>query len=225
MFAVDNPLGIFALQRLKGSKENVFLAYRLANYFNANKESLDEINDLPRQATNILFKDFSWITELDTTDLISLYLDFVINEQFNIFSEEDVSRIFGDVVLMKVKQLHMINKIANSKSKIKINKHEKYKDLFLASSLAIKASIILAKLKNLTYIEDSLPIKIYEHYVPIFDTFSNIGDFVVKELRTWLIENLGAIRASEGYIAQGTIFKYFSIIQDKRITLPIQEKL
>jgi len=199
------------------SRSQMAFAYRLAKYAQYNKS-----NTLtqPIRAMKIFLNEMNVIRRNDYVDILSLLLDYVVCNSY-LMTMSDISRLFGEIVAQQVDSLIAINKIVNSRANITTAKQKKYTDQFTHNIMMIKAAIVIAELRSLTLNAlKGFPAKIHTRYLPIFDAYPEVGDFVAAQLKKWLLTKLQAAQRSdkEDYkLTSGDLFKYFAIIKDQRL--------
>jgi hypothetical protein len=202
--------------RSSSSKQKLLLAYRLAKYAQQNKYGTDSncLNRPLYAVRNLLRLSRSFSDE----DILLTLLDYVFSNSC-LLVKEDVLSIFGNDAAVMVEQLQQFNTIVNSRAKITSAKQNRYRVFLSKRVCLIKAAIVIAELKSLTLLKTkSFPVKVYERYMPMFDVYPEIGDVVARELRFWLLQKVRAAQSSKDYnLTVGDLFKYFSIIQDKRL--------
>lgn len=218
-FVRDSFITYIANECDKSHLQSVLLAYRLAKYAQLNKygDDVDYLNR-PKVAVKIYIEDFCGKQYLDREhDIIALLLTIVLTNSY-LLTIDDVENMFGQVVKNKVKLLIGLYKIANSRAKITHKKQRNYKDIFSRRIISIKAAIISAELRLITLTKArNFPNKVFNRYLPIFDTYPDIGNKVSIDLKKWLLQKIKEAQLSNEYnITKGDIFNYFSIVNNDR---------
>jgi hypothetical protein len=151
-------------------------------------------------------------------DVLLTLLDFIFSNSC-LLVKEDLLSMFGYDVAPMVDQLQQFNTVVSSRAKITSAKQNRFRTFLSKRICLIKAAVVIAELKSLTLLKaKSFPVKVYKRYVPMFDVYPEIGTVVVRELRYWLLQKVKAAQSSKDYnLTAGDLFKYFSIIQDKRL--------
>jgi hypothetical protein len=197
-------------------KQKLLLAYRLAVYSQQNKYGADtSCLSRPLYAVrNLLRLNQSFNEE----DVLLTLLDFIFSNSC-LLVKEDLLSMFGYDVAPMVDQLQQFNTVVSSRAKITSAKQNRFRTFLSKRICLIKAAVVIAELKSLTLLKaKSFPVKVYKRYVPMFDVYPEIGTVVVRELRYWLLQKVKAAQSSKDYnLTAGDLFKYFSIIQDKRL--------
>lgn len=198
------------------SKQKLLLAYRLAKYAQQNKYGADQnCLDRPFSAVRNLLK---WSRSFSEDDILLTLLDYVFSNSY-LLVNDDVLSLFGNDAATTIEQLQRFNTIVSSRAKITPTKQNRYRSLLSKRVCLIKAAIVITELKSLSLLKmKSFPVKVYERYMPMFDIYPDVGDIVIRELRSWLLQKVRAAQSSKDYnLTVGDLFKYFSIIQDKRL--------
>jgi hypothetical protein len=200
----------------KNTLRLVLLAYRLAKSSQVIKGA--DINE-PAQAARFFANEY---VEGDqqrlSMNIVALLLSYVVD--VNLLTMDDVYFIFGKVVHEKVRSLDLIETIVSSNAKITDAKQCRYVNQFTEDHILIKASVIIVRLRALQLSKNKgLPIKIHSRYLPIFDTYIQIGNKVATELRKWLLQKIKQAQTSgtDYNLTAGDLFSYFSIVSDRRL--------
>jgi len=193
----------------------VSLAYRLAKSSQAIRQY--DINE-PAQAARFFASEYIEDQQRLATNIIALLLDYAVSA--SILTMDDVYFVFGKVIHEKVRLLYLIETIVSSNAKITASKQRRYIDQFTEDVVLIKAAIIVIRLRALQLSKNKgLPEKIHSRYLPIFDTYIQIGNKVATELRKWLLQKIKQAQLSDADydLTAGDLFSYFSIVSDKRL--------
>jgi hypothetical protein len=198
------------------NKQKLLLAYRLAKYAQQNKYGVDvSCLNRPLYAVKNLMRLSRSFSE---DDILLMLLDYIFLNSC-LLVKEDILSMFGNDVATAIEQLQQFNTVVSSRAKITSAKQSRYRCFLSKRVCLIKAAVVIAELKSLTLLKaKSFPVKVHERYIPMFDVYPEIGDDVIRELRFWLLQKVRVAQSSKDYnLTVGDLFRYFSIIQDKRL--------
>ena len=212
-FINDNFLTLCSFTNLKDEKRRLMLTYRLAMYALQNNK---KNHDLPKCATKILKKEFNLVFNLNSVE--ALLLEYIVTNSY-MLTLNDIETLYSARTYKLLEKLQTLDRITKSRAKITNTKLKSYSDFFSFDVLSIKAAIIVAKLRSLDLLNSKgFPVKIYNKYLPIFDLHSEIGNFVAFELKTWLLQKIKEVQQLPEYnLTAGDLYKYFAIVNDKRL--------
>jgi hypothetical protein len=218
-FTTDDFNSIYEVNK---DNTKLFLAYRLAKYAQQNKFAGYEYLDRPITAVKIFLQELQdkFNANFLDEDVICLLLDYVIQNSY-LLTQQDVGLIFGAEVQDKTILLQQFNTIAESRAFITPTKIKNYSDRFPKKVMMIKAAIVIAELQMLELNKaKKFPIKIYERYIPMFSTYSDISDVMTSELKVWLLQKLKAAQSDKAYsLTTGDLFRYFAILKAQNVDI------
>lgn len=214
-FQNDNFLKLCSCVISKVEKRRLMLAYRLSMYAQHNNKKND---CLPKCAVKILKKEF--YESFNLFNIESLLLDYITINSYMLTSN-DIDMLFPAKSYNLLEKLQTFDRITKSRAKITNAKLKSYAEFFSFDVLSIKAATVIAELRSLELSNSKgFPVKIYNRYLPIFDIYTKIGDFVAFELKTWLLQKIKVAQQlpdSDYTLTAGDLYKYFSIVNDKRL--------
>ncbi|MDO8640882.1 MAG: hypothetical protein Q7R33_05010 [Nitrosarchaeum sp.] len=200
-------------------KENIFCLY-LANYVADNTQStlryivflyrlalsVGISHEKIKAAAQVLCEDFK------SAHLVAILLACYIRENSNLMLSGDVQLLLGDDASKISDFVQTITTIANSGAKITIAKQKQYQT-FPKEAMIIKASLILTDIRYIDFKKSAfLPKKLYERYIPIFDAYPQVGNFVMSKLKRSLLRNVKNVSETDGVMAKNVI-EYLQIIR------------
>lgn len=218
-FIDENYLSIIPFVNSKEDKRKLMFTFRQAKYSQANKFGNEKL-DLPKYATQILVKELRNIITPNIFHIESLLLDYIIANSC-LFTLNDIESMYSAKTFQKVMKLQAIEKIVKSRAKITKTKLRHYLVEFDKDAICIKTAIIIAELRSLKLANSKgYPVKIYNRYLPIFDVYPEVGDFVAFELKHWLLKKIKVaqqLSKQEYNLTVGDLYKYFAIVNDTRL--------
>lgn len=218
-FVDENYLSIVPFVNSKEDKRRIMFTFRQAKYSQMNKFGNEKL-DLPKLATQIFAKELKKIIVPNIFHIESILIDYIISNSC-LLTFSDIEAMYSAKTFKKIMKLQVIEKIAKSRAKITSAKLKSYITEFDKEVVCIKAAIIIAELRALKLANSKgFPVKVYNRYLPIFDVYPEVGDFVAFELKHWLLKKIKVAQQfsnKEYNLTVGDLYKYFAIVNDSRL--------